>query len=67
MKPLHLYVCHLHAVQCWGICHVREAVWRNIVSIDRGLVMLIVGHLNSSAEIFRTERRDGIGLTSVVV
>lgn len=48
-KLLHLYVCHRHAVGCyWGICHVREAVWRNIVSIDKGLIMLvlIIGHFN---------------------
>ena len=65
MKLLHLYVCHLHALQCWGICHVRETVWRNIVSIDRGLVMLIVGHFNSSAGILGL-RSNVIGMASVV-
>jgi hypothetical protein len=67
LKLLHLYVCHWHAVRsCWGICHVRETVWRNIISIDKGLVMLmlIVGHFSSSAAILELGR-DGIEMTSI--
>jgi hypothetical protein len=67
MELLHLYVCHRHAVRCrWGICHVRETVRRNIISIDRGLVMLIliVGHFSSSAGILELGR-DAIGMTSI--